>query len=90
MIQFVGFNRAKPSQLTNYARHIWQRKTPKRLINEIANVKPKEEKKLKALDNTLYDVVIKEVDGIGKRVKIHFKGYCKRIMNENRSMKTIC
>ena len=46
-----------------------QKKSPKRLINEIAYVTPKKEKKLKALTNTLYDVEIKEVDEIGKRVQ---------------------
>ena len=44
-----------------------QRKTPKRLINEISDVTLKKEKKLKAFDNALYDVEIKEVDEIGKR-----------------------
>ena len=55
-----------------------QKKSPKRLINEIAYVTPKKEKKLKALNDTLYDVEIKEVDKIGK------------MMNGERSMKTIC
>ena len=55
-----------------------QKKTPERLINEIACVTPKKEKKLKALSNTIYDVEIKEVAEIGKRVKIHSKAFTEK------------
>jgi len=53
-------------------------KIPKRFIDEFAEAKPKNYKKLKATDRNIYPVEITEVDKARNMVKIHFKGYSEK------------
>ena len=53
-------------------------KIPKRFIDEFAEAKPKNDKKLKASYRTIYPVEITRVDKARNMVKIHFKGYSEK------------
>ena len=55
-----------------------ERKIPKRFIDEFAEAKPKNHKKIKTTDRNIYPVEITEVDKTKNMVKIHFKGYSEK------------
>jgi len=53
-------------------------KIPKRFIDKFAEAKPKNYKKLKAMDRNIYPVEITQVDKVRNMGKIHFKGYSEK------------
>ena len=55
-----------------------ERKTPKRFIDEFAEAKTKQWKKIKTTDKNIYPVEIIQVDKARNMVKIHFKGYSEK------------
>ena len=55
-----------------------ERKTPKRFIDEFAEAKTKQCKKIKTTDKNIYPVEIIQVDKARNMVKIHFKGYSEK------------
>ena len=53
-------------------------KIPKRFIDDFAEAKLKNYKKLKGTDRTIYPVEITQVGKARNMVKIHFKGYSEK------------
>ena len=67
-----------------------ERKTPKRFIDEFAEAKTKQCKKIKTTDKNIYPVEIMQVDKARNMVKFISKGTARNLTNGGHAMGIIC